>query len=102
MKRDWLASKIWKRILVIFIILGYTSLNQWSSFPLLNSQIERLLQILFLVLACYMVKLCRKWTKYPVIVAFLVWAGIGIIRGIFVADCYWEYNQLTIGMMSLS
>lgn len=97
-------SRYYKWLLFLFIVLSFTSVNAWSSVKFLNSQIERLIQFGTLFLFCLIIIRERTFLKqnYRVISVFIIWALIGIIRGIFTADCYWEYNQLTIGTMSLS
>lgn len=91
-------------LLVLLLILSFTSVNFFSSFPILNSQIERIIQLLVLIIICIIIRQKNVSFKsyHKVILVYILWAIIGVIRGIFKADCYWEYNQLTIGMMSLS
>lgn len=92
-----------KFLLFLFIIITFTSVNEWSSLPILNSQIERCIQFVSLFLTCtFIIKYKSFNSNYKIIKYYLIWAIIGIIRGLFIADCYWEYNQLTIGIMSLS
>lgn len=90
--------------LYALLIISFTSPNPWSSIPILNTQIERIIQffILFLSIKIISNKNICFYKTYRIVFLYLVWAAIGIIRGILIADCYWEYNQLTIGIMSLS
>ncbi len=39
---------------------------------------------------------------FRIINIYFLWMIIGVIRGIFVADNYWEYKQLVTGSLSLS
>lgn len=95
-------SQIKRWLLYAFILIAYMSPNLWSSIPIFNSQVERIVQFFILLLELTYITKLGLWKKYSVIVWFSIWAFIGVIRGIYVADCYWEYNQLTIGTMCLS
>lgn len=91
-------------ILYAFLILSFTSPNPWNSIPILNSQIERIIQffILFFIVKIIINKNIFFSRTYKIVSYYILWAIIGVIRGAFTADSYWEYNQLSIGIMSLS
>lgn len=99
-----IITSLQKKLLLLFLILSFTSVNLWSSIPILNSQIERIVQFLALIIEVIIIYKSKLYTlkSYRIVSIFIVYAIIGVLRGIFVADCYWEYNQLTIGTMSLS
>lgn len=95
-------NSCWKLLWPAIIILAYTSSNQWSKLPIFNTQIERIIQFFVLVLMITIITLKGVWKSEKTVFLFVLWALVGIVRGILVADCYWEYNQLTIGTMCLS
>lgn len=99
-----IITSLQKKLLLLFLVLSFTSVNLWSSIPILNSQIERIVQFLALIIEVIIIYKSKLYTlkNYRIVSIFIVYAIIGVLRGIFVADCYWEYNQLTIGTMSLS
>ncbi len=39
------------------------------------------------------------YRDYTIVKLFLWWAAVGCVRGIFIADNYWEYKQLVSGML---
>lgn len=99
-----IITSLQKKLLLLFLILSFTSVNLWSSIPILNSQIERIVQFLALIIEVIIIYKSKLYSlkNYRIVLIFIIYAIIGVLRGIFVADCYWEYNQLTIGTMSLS
>lgn len=94
-----------KYISVCILLLTFFSVNQWSSIQVGNSVIERLLSFalcLFIILDIKRHKGLFRFLRYKLVCCYAIWMIIGIIRGAFVAENYWEYNQLTIGGLALS
>ena len=102
MESSFSINKLKSWLMYAFAFIAFVSPNMWSSVPLFNSQVERLVQYLILFLLLVYISKLKKWKKYKVVFWFGICALVGIFRGIFAADCYWEYNQLTIGVMCLS
>jgi len=85
--------------------MTYISLNQWSSIPLGNTFTSW--AVFFLTVAAVL------WLKrtnfhpqnksdYRIVAIYFLWMLIGVVRGIVVADNYWEYKQLVNGTLALS
>lgn len=88
-------KKTWLPFLVF--LLTIISINQWSKHPIGNQITGFLLYTILLGVFLFE----KKRNKIPffapnfrVITIFLVWAIIGIVRGYFVAENYWEYKAL--------
>lgn len=93
--------------LLAFLIVFNTimSVNQWSALPIGNTF------VVWTVNACILLFLLKEmWhqkseifrIRYIICTLFLSWAYIGTIRGIDVAENYWEYKQLVEGTFCLS
>lgn len=88
-----------------FILLTFISVNQWSKFPLGNTFITW--GISFIIIAIVLrykqrfFKVSNK-SDYHILVIYFLWLVISIIRGVFVAENYWECKQLIDGGLSLS
>lgn len=89
-----------------FLILlnSIMSINQWSIIPLGNTTIMWIVNfaIVFIILA-YKERYFKPINKkdYLIITIYFIWLIIGIIRGIFVAENYWEWKQLITGTLCL-
>ena len=88
----------------LILLIGALYVNPWSSIPIGNTFIVWCIQ--FFTIG-YIIKyinknggLCPSKT-YWLLCVYLLVAVIGIIRGCFVADNYWEYKQLISGSVSL-
>lgn len=90
-----------------FLILlnSIMSISQWSIIPLGNTTIMWIVNfaIVFIILA-YKKRYFQPINKkdYLIITIYFIWLIIGIIRGIFVVENYWEWKQLFEGILSLS
>ena len=89
-----------------FLILlnSIMSISQWSIIPLGNTTIMWIVNfaIVFIILA-YKKRYFKPINKkdYLIITIYFIWLIIGIIRGIFVAENYWEWKQLITGTLCL-
>lgn len=90
--------------LFIFLIT-LVSANRWSSIPFGNQFIDWGVYILC-ILYCINFLSRRKGLfqseNYKIVAIFIIWILICTIRGIFVAENYWEYKQLVNGAITLS
>lgn len=91
---------------LLVIIVTMTSVNQWSSIPLSSPIIDWILFVLFLfcIYRIYIFRFKRDTSiHYKKFVYFyLLIFVIGILRGIVVADNYWDYKNLINNSISLS
>lgn len=89
-----------------FLILlnSIMSISQWSIIPLGNTTIMWIVNfaIVFIILA-YKKRYFQPINKkdYLIITIYFIWLIIGIIRGVFVAENYWEWKQLITGILCL-
>lgn len=87
-------------LLTIFPILPYL-----GSIGLYNQTISWIMNSVLVISA---ILVCKKYFKpsnkadYYTIYVFGLWSIIGIIRGIFVADNYWEYKALISSSFDIS
>lgn len=82
---------------LLFLLLAFVSVNQFSSVPIGNTIMVWILQIaiLFSVWKQKVYTQIGTFTHpYCIVGLYLVWAIIGIVRGVFVAENYWEYKNL--------
>lgn len=82
---------------LLFLLLAFVSVNQFSSVPIGNTIMVWILQIaiLFSVWKQKVYTQIGTFTNpYCIVGLYLVWAIIGIVRGVFVAENYWEYKNL--------
>ena len=84
-------------ITILIFLITISSVNQWTDLPLDNTFFW---WIIYGLLLFYFVK-CKKFffregnNKYLyVLFTYLIWMVICIIRGMFVADNYWEWKNL--------
>lgn len=78
----------------IILIVSIFSVNPWSVYPIGNTLITFL--VYFSVIASVLIlknKVLKKNKVDYVVSLYLIWAFIGIIRGCFVAENYWEWKQ---------
>ena len=54
-----------------------------------------------LIILKYKRWLCPKNTSFKIVNLYLAWVIFCFVRGIIIADNYWEYRQLTTGFISL-
>lgn len=97
--------KINKIFSSFLIILTFLSVNSWSKIPLGNTFITW--GVGFVIIAIVL-KYKKKYfrpnniTDYYIITIYLVWMLIGVFRGAFIAEGYWEWKQLVRGSLALS
>ena len=87
----------------ITLLITIISVNDWNRIPIGNTYVEWL--ILFLAFS-FLYKYIRKhnlfWTNgYKILAIYIVYVIIQTIRGVFVADNYWEYKALVAGSSAL-
>lgn len=86
-------------------LLTLTSLCIWSGIDVFNTFVIWCINALVLF---YVFRYAKRYFKpvnskdYKIIFLFLIWALIGVVRGIFVAEGYWEMKQLVMGIFCLS
>lgn len=88
----------------LLLLLGFISVNQWSSLPIGNTTSSWLLWFLILFFIVKEKKesdLSFRDSNYKIVGFYLLWAAIGILRGYFEADNYWEYKNLVSNSFSL-
>lgn len=81
------------------------SVNQWSALPIGNTFVMwavNAIILYFLIKEMWFQRSLVFEGRYIVCSLFLLWALVGSIRGIFVAENYWEYKQLVEGTFCLS
>jgi len=93
------------RFPLLILLIGFISVNQWSQVPVGNTYVIWIIQ--FLTLG-YLIKYINKHEgfypnrDYILLCAYLLVLLEGTIRGVFVAENYWEWKQLVVGTMALS
>lgn len=88
----------------LILLLTIVSVNQWNSLfsiELIISWIICFALLSYTIRYMIIAKLPNK-QDYLLIYTYLIYALIGCIRGIFVADDYWTYKQLVSGTLALS
>lgn len=93
-------------LLAVFVlIITFVSANQFSSFPIGDTTFVWILN--FLTIGC--VFWCKRTCFHPLnkkdyrpLTIYLLWFAIGIVRGIAVAENYWEWKQLITGTFALA
>lgn len=91
-----------KIISILTLLLTFASVNAMSIIPFGNLYTTTSLQIL-LILLLFREKnnLNTIYIKnFNIINIYIVWAVICILRGLIIAENYWEYRQLLIGSIS--
>lgn len=93
-----------KILSIIILLLTFASVNQWSKIPFGNLITTILLQLLFIGLIYrkkkYFFSIYKQERRFNLINLYLLWSYICILRGLFIAENYWEYKQLIIGSIS--
>lgn len=89
---------------LLILLIGIVSVNQWSRFPIGNTFFVWAVQFLTIGYILRYIKRhggFRPTDSYRLLCAYLLVAFVGIVRGCFVAENYWEWKQLISGSMSL-
>lgn len=90
-------------ILIVFVT--FISANQWSDLPIGNTITDWIV--------CFIAIGCVLWNKalyyrpcnyndYRIVAVYFIWLIVSTIRGIFIAEDYWEGKQLVTGVLALS
>lgn len=88
----------------LILLLTVISVNQWNTVFSIGTTLSWFVSFVLLIYTIrylVMLKLPNKQDYYCVSI-YLVYALIGCVRGVFVADDYWTYKQLVSGVLSLS
>lgn len=96
---------VWFRaILALIVLITISSILKWSSLPLDNTTFWWIVQASFLTIFVVLklkystfFKIEKAW----VVKCYLVWNSICIIRGVFIAENYWEWKNLVGTSMSI-
>lgn len=92
-----------KYIRILAVILTPLSISQWLSISI-NSSIIRVISLtLCLLIIRYSFSYSLLFnSNYKIIKYYLIWVFISLIRGIIIAQSFWDYNLLSIGITCLS
>lgn len=85
------------RLCILTLLITVLSGLKWSGFS--NTMVVWIIDFIF-VYTLFQYKSLSK--PYKLINIYLIWLFIGIIRGCFIAENYWEWKQLITGVLSLS
>ncbi|MHA7110660.1 hypothetical protein ACRTDU_11070 [Sunxiuqinia elliptica] len=100
-----LSKHVAKFIPFSILIIGIYSVQRYSSFPIGNTTLWWLIEALILLAFMWEVRYRRiakedqqamRFVKW-----YLLWNVLSIVRGIFVAEIYWDYKGLTNMGMAL-
>ncbi|MFR7496073.1 MAG: hypothetical protein ACLUVZ_02440 [Bacteroides stercoris] len=78
----------------LVIIMGFVSINR------LDQYTSWIVSFAFYYL-CFILKSPKAYTNNKLLTVYLIYLSIEIIRGIFIADGYWEYKNLITGALAL-
>lgn len=84
-------------VLLALLMLVVVSCNQWSDLPIGGTSLSYAIYISLYVTTFFYIyknKIKLHETNYIPILLFMVWAAIGMVRGLLVAENYWEYKNL--------
>ena len=87
----------------LILLITFTSANQWAKYPIGNTNFIFFLNICTIICIFYYRKTCFQpdnYKDYRLITVYLIWLFICATRGAFIADNYWEWKQLFIGIFS--
>lgn len=87
------------RLCLLVLLITLQAGIQWSGLPLGNTFLWWLIDFITLF-TLYQIR--KKSSKYIFIELFLAWTIFSTIRGVFVAENYWEWKQLVSGFLCLS
>lgn len=90
---------------ILIILNTIMSVNQWTALPIGNTLVAWTINaiiIFFLFKEIWYKRSEIFQTRYIICTLFLIWVFLGTIRGIDVAENYWEYKQLVEGSFCLS
>lgn len=81
----------------LIVVITIITVNEFSSFPIgntLSSWCIYFITILFFLNAIKYYYLKRNGKNFLFVKLYLLWLIISIIRGVFEAECYWDYKSL--------
>lgn len=87
------------------LLITFMSVSQWSIIPIGNTVIYWIFCFLTIFLLFHIKKKNfhpSNQKDYLIVFVYLIWMTIGCIRGILIADGYWEWKQLITGALALS
>lgn len=94
---------------ILIIIITLSSIQQWASITLSSIYISLFIKFFIIYIALkYKIVIKNKIHNYipyidiKIIYLYLIWFAFNTLRGIFIADNYWEYKQMMFGVQSLS
>lgn len=95
-----------KYALSFFVILASIITGiQWGNLPLANTTIVWLINFA----TVYCILIYKRYYFHPqnkndylILQLYLAWFFIGVIRGVFVAENYWDWKNLFVGTFALS
>jgi len=98
------SARLWHLPLLI-VLLSFVAPNQTGTSLFSGTTIWWIVS--FTLIACvfwYKKKFFHPSNKkdYKIVHFFLLWMLLGVIRGIFVVEDYWEWKQLIFGTLALS
>lgn len=94
------AKELQKYFIYLLIYIALVSPAQWCSIPLGNTFISWAVSFL---IVCFTIQISKKINvsligrDYLIVRVYLIWMTICAVRGLFVADNYWEYKNLVNG-----
>lgn len=82
---------------ILLLLLTFVSVDQWSKIPLGGTAVDLILYALIFI--CLIIEKKKKGLRfmqgnYMIVGIYLIYAALGILRGCFVAENYWEYKNL--------
>jgi hypothetical protein len=90
---------------LLILLITFVSINQWSALPVGNTYIVWGIEFLSIFFFLWYKRLYwhpSNIKDYTVVKIYFVWMIIGAVRGIFVAENYWEWKQLISGTTALA
>lgn len=94
------AKELQKYFIYLLIYIALVSPAQWCSIPLGSTFISWAVSFL---IVCFTIQISKKINvslvgrEYIIVRIYLIWMTICAVRGLFVADNYWEYKNLVNG-----
>lgn len=88
----------------MMVVLTFISVNQWSKFPIGNTFTGWILYLIIMLLFLFQKKYWfdkSNTNNFNFVRWYLIWVLCCFIRGIFVADNYWDYKNLIAGSFAL-
>jgi len=81
------------------------STNQWNSFPIGNTVVIWCINLVLIVSVLWYKHLFfhpKNKKDYLIVTLYFIWMLAGVLRGMFVAEGYWEWKQWGSGSMALA